>query len=247
MVEHWFSQPFPAPLPASVMGQLEKHGSDHSSGSNKRNVTCRTPDFFFFFLRLWTTSCGNKTKHVKGKHYSLNKANTQWLIYFLVKLTAEVKEEDNRKSYFLPWLQIVWGGQSEQCKGNHPSGQWNVTSNYLQPLVTLCIGSSLSCQGNHYVHFHLCKYFSWDAGFYTFLFSWMSSHSTIIAFLPTEIFFQVFCLFSFSLPLLLQSEKGKKNKIEVGKMPELPFILNGFSNPCFFFFLCLYIQYNLVV
>lgn len=66
-------------------------------------------------------------------------------------------------------------------------------------------------------------------------FSWMSSHSTIIAFLPTEIFFQVFCLFSFSLPLLLQSEKGKKNKIEVGKMPELPFILNGFSNPCFFF------------
>lgn len=70
-------------------------------GLQQEKCNLQNPWFFFFFLRLWTTSCGNKTKHVKGKHYSLNKANTQWLIYFLVKLTAEVKEEDNRKSYFL--------------------------------------------------------------------------------------------------------------------------------------------------
>lgn len=35
----------------------------------------------------------------KGKHYSLNKANTPWLVYFLSKLTAEDSEEDNRKSH----------------------------------------------------------------------------------------------------------------------------------------------------
>lgn len=99
----------PCSTPCLCDGAAGRAWSDHSLGSNKRNATCKIPDFILFFLRLWTTSCGNKTKHVKGKHYSLNKANTQWLIYFLVKLTAEVKEEDNRKSYFLSLVSDCLG------------------------------------------------------------------------------------------------------------------------------------------